>query len=433
MKRFFSSIYGRFLIIFFGLLLIPILLTLTLFLTFQFNTLTTQVETMLIDRATSMQQASDTYTLGADDVIALFDDQTLTITTDRYDRASWSIAERTRLERGETISETERLPQIAFLLGETVVTLTPDAEDNPISIFRDISLQTLLLTALVSSGLILLAVRLMTRRIDRVTAAVNRVASGDLSVRIHDAASDEVGKLARQFNQMTETLATNEAKNEELTSIMAHEFKTPVASILGYATMLKRGGLDEVKQKTYVEQIEREGKRLSRLSRDLLRLAKLDHTIVGLDASRLSVSEQVREAILSLESTMTHKRLRLDVTMEEITMVGDASLLHQVWVNLIQNATTYAYEGSVLSIRLTEQDDEIRFEVQDEGEGMTEAQRTRAFERFYQADSSRNREGSGLGLAIVRQIVELHDGAVTLTSELKKGTTARVVLPVKDR
>lgn len=433
MKRFFSSIYGRFLIIFFGLLLIPILLTLTLFLTFQFNTLTTQVETMLIDRATSMQQASDTYTLGADDVIALFDDQTLTITTDRYDRASWSIAERTRLERGETITQTERLPQIAFLLGETVVTLTPDADDNPISIFRDISLQTLLLTALVSSGLILLAVRLMTRRIDRVTAAVDRVASGDLSVRIHDAASDEVGKLARQFNQMTETLATNEAKNEELTSIMAHEFKTPVASILGYATMLKRGGLDEAKQKTYVEQIEREGKRLSRLSRDLLRLAKLDHTIVGLDASRLPVSEQVREAILSLESTMTHKRLRLDVTMEEITMVGDASLLQQVWVNLIQNATTYAYEGSVLSIRLTEQDDEIRFEVQDEGEGMTEAQRARAFERFYQADSSRNREGSGLGLAIVRQIVELHGGAVTLTSELKKGTTVRVVLPVKDR
>ncbi|MFN3633780.1 HAMP domain-containing protein, partial [Exiguobacterium profundum] len=221
MKRFISTIYGRFLMIFFGLLLIPILLTFTIFLTFQFNALKTQVEEMLVDRADSMQMASQDYGLASDAVLDLFDDATLNAQTMRYDRAEWSVSERATLERGEVLSQTDRLPRVAFLLDETVVTLSPNADENPISIFRDVSLQTLFLTALISSVLILFAVRLMTRRIDRVTDAVSRVTTGDLSVRIHDVATDEIGMLAKQFNQMTETLETNETKNEELASVMA--------------------------------------------------------------------------------------------------------------------------------------------------------------------------------------------------------------------
>lgn len=432
MKRFISTIYGRFLMIFFGLLLIPILLTFTIFLTFQFNALKTQVEEMLVDRANSMQMASQDYGLASDAVLDLFDDATLNAQTMRYDRAEWSISERATLERGEVLSQTDRLPQVAFLLDETVVTLSPNADENPISIFRDVSLQTLFLTALISSVLILFAVRLMTRRIDRVTDAVNRVTAGDLSVRIHDVATDEIGMLAKQFNQMTETLETNETKNEELASVMAHEFKTPVASILGYATLLKRGGPFE-KQSEYVTKIEREGKRLSRLSQDVLRLAKLDHTIVGLHATELSLSEQIREAILSLDSEMTRKRMSLDLTMDEVVMKGDATLLQQVWINLLQNAVEYAYEESTLHLLVKEDATHITCEIRDEGEGMTPEQVDRAFERFYQADTSRHRNGSGLGLAIARQIVQLHGGEITLSSEKQIGTTAKVVFPKEDR
>lgn len=432
MKRFISTIYGRFLMIFFGLLLIPILLTFTIFLTFQFNALKTQVEEMLVERAGSIQEASQEYNLASEAVLDLFDDTTLNVQSIRYDRTEWSVGERAKLERGETISQTDRLPKVAFLLDETIVTLSPNAEENPISIFRNVSLQTLFLTALISSILILFAVRLMTRRIDRVTDAVNRVTAGDLSVRIRDVATDEIGMLAKQFNQMTETLETNEVKNEELASIMAHEFKTPVASILGYATLLKQGGTAE-KQIEYAMKIEREGKRLSRLSRDVLRLAKLDHIVVGIHTTELSISEQIREAILSLDTEMMQKRLTLDLNMEEVMMKGDASLLQQVWANLLQNAVTYAHEGSTLHILVKEDEAHITCEIRDEGEGMMPEQVDRAFERFYQADSSRHREGSGLGLAIVRQIVLLHGGEVTLSSEKQIGTTARVVFPKEDR
>lgn len=432
MKRFISTIYGRFLMIFFGLLLIPILLTFTIFLTFQFNTLKTQVEEMLVDRAKSMQAASEDYGLASDSVVDLFDDATLNAQTMRYNRAEWSVEERATLERGETISQTDRLPQVAFLLDETVVTLSPNADENPISIFRDVSLQTLFLTAFISSVLILFAVRLMTRRIDRVTDAVNRVTAGDLSVRIHDVATDEIGMLAKQFNQMTETLETNETKNEELASVMAHEFKTPVASILGYATLLKRGGTSE-KKIEYAMKIEREGKRLSRLSQDVLRLAKLDHTVVGLQATDLSISEQIREALLTLDTEMTQKRLSLDLNMEEVTMKGDASLLHQVWTNLLQNAVEYAYEESTLHLLVKEDAAQITCEIRDEGDGMSPEQVDRAFERFYQADTSRHRNGSGLGLAIARQIIQVHGGEITLSSEKRIGTTAKVVFPKEDR
>jgi len=432
MKRFLSSIYGRFLIIFFGLLLIPILLTLTLFLTFQFNALTTQVETMLVERADSMRTASERYELGADKVVELFSEQTFIMATDRYDAAEWSVSERARLERGDVLTvRDERLPAVVLLIDETIVTLTPNAEDNPISIFRDLSLQTLLLTALVSSGFVLLAVRLMTRRIDRVTEAASRVASGDLTVRVQDGGNDEIGKLASQFNQMTETLATNESKNEELTSIMAHEFKTPVASILGYATMLKRSDVSTEKRIDYATMIEQEGKRLSRLSRDLLRLAKLDHTVVGLDVTRFSLTEQIRESILSFERESTRKRLNWVVELDEVDMVGDAGLLQQVWMNLLQNAMTHAYEGGKLRVHLTQTSEAIVCEIQDEGEGMTPDQLSRIYERFYQADSSRHQGGSGLGMAIVQKIVTLHGGQIQVNSEVQVGTTVIVTLPLR--
>ncbi|TCI24305.1 HAMP domain-containing histidine kinase [Exiguobacterium sp. SH5S4] len=435
MKSFFSSIYGRFLTIFFGLLLIPILLTLTLFLTFQMNALTSQVETMLVERAESMLTASERYELGADEVIDLFSERTLIVETDRYAAASWSVAERARLERGDvlTVSD-ERLPAVTLLIDRTVVTLSPNADENPVTIFRDLSFQTLLLTALVSSVLVLFAVRLMTRRIDRVTEAASKVASGDLTVRVHDGGDDEIGKLASQFNQMTETLATNESKNEELTAIMAHEFKTPVASILGYATLLKRADVPTEKRVNYATMIEQEGKRLSRLSRDLLRLAKLDHSVVGLDVSRFSLSEQMRESILSFERESSRKRLNLIAELDEVEMVGDAGLLHQVWINLIQNAMTHSYDGGTIRIKLMQTAESIVCEITDDGEGMTPEQVSRMYERFYQADPSRHQGGSGLGMAIVQKIVTLHGGHIDVTSELKSGTTVRVTLPdQKDR
>lgn len=432
MKRFFSSIYGRFLTIFFGLLLIPILLTLTLFLTFQMNALTSQVETMLIERAESMLTASERYELGADEVIDLFSEQTLVVETDRYVEASWSVAERTRLERGDVLTlSDERLPAVTLLIDRTIVTLTPNADENPVSIFRDLSLQTLLLTALVSSVLVLFAVRLMTRRIDRVTEAAGKVASGDLTVRVHDDSDDEIGKLASQFNQMTETLATNESKNEELTAIMAHEFKTPVASILGYATLLKRADVPTDKRVNYATMIEQEGKRLSRLSRDLLRLAKLDHSVVGLDVNRYSLSEQLRECILSLERESSRKQLNIIAELDEVEMVGDAGLLQQVWINLLQNATTHSLEGGTIRIKLMRTAEAIFCQIQDDGVGMTPEQMSRVYERFYQADPSRHQGGSGLGMAIVQKIVTLHGGDIELKSEWKVGTTVRVSFPYK--
>lgn len=434
MKRFFSSIYGRFLTIFFGLLLIPILLTLTLFLTFQMNALTSQVETMLVERAESMLTAAERYELGADEVIDLFSERTLVVETDRYAATSWSVAERTRLERGDVLTLSDERFAVTLLIDRTVVTLTPNADENPVSIFRDLSLQTLLLTALVSSVLVLFAVRLMTRRIDRVTEAASKVASGDLTVRVHDGGDDEIGKLASQFNQMTETLATNESKNEELTAIMAHEFKTPVASILGYATLLKRDHVPTDKRVNYATMIEQEGKRLSRLSRDLLRLAKLDHSVVGLDVNRYSLSEQLRECILSFERESSRKRLNMVTELDEVEIEGDAGLLQQVWVNLLQNATTHSYEGGTIRIKLMRTAESIICEITDEGEGMTPEQMSRVYERFYQADPSRHQGGSGLGMAIVQKIVMLHGGSVEIESELQSGTTVSVSFPYrKDR
>ena len=117
--------------------------------------------------------------------------------------------------------------------------------------------------------------------------------------------------------------------------------------------------------------------------------------------------------------------------IDEVTYEGDPAFLEKVWENLLSNALKYTPDGGTIDIRLTEQDNEIRFSIEDTGIGMSEESKHRIFDRFYRADDSRTREveGTGLGLSIVEQVVRLHDGRVEVLSELAKGTTFIVYLP----
>ena len=141
------------------------------------------------------------------------------------------------------------------------------------------------------------------------------------------------------------------------------------------------------------------------------------------------LDEQLRSCILLLEKQWEQKHLELVIDLEEVTCYGNAEMLSQAWVNLINNAIKFTPEGGTIGISLVAVDDTATVQVSDTGIGMDRETQQHIFEKFYQGDSSHRSEGNGLGLALVKRIVELSDGVIEVLSRPNEGSTFRVILP----
>ena len=130
-----------------------------------------------------------------------------------------------------------------------------------------------------------------------------------------------------------------------------------------------------------------------------------------------------------MESSWSSKNLELDLELDECMYRGNRDLLAHVWRNLIENAIKFSPEGSVIGIRLTQEDGMIRVTVSDQGPGISPEDRDRIFEKFYQGDRSRSMSGNGLGLSLVKRIAGLHNGTIRVESEPGKGAVFTVRLP----
>ena len=193
---------------------------------------------------------------------------------------------------------------------------------------------------------------------------------------------------------------------------------------------MKRDNLTAEQRAEYADIIIAESSRLSRLSTDLLKLSELDNKNSITDFTEFSLDEQVRSVIILLQHNWENKNISLDISLEKLNYIGDETLLHQIWVNLISNAIRYTANNGEIKITL-EKHDNIIFTITDNGKGMTEEEIKNVFRRFYKADKSRSSEGTGLGLAIAKKIAVLHGGDITVTSTETKGTTFIVTLPKK--
>lgn len=265
--------------------------------------------------------------------------------------------------------------------------------------------------------------------VSRLTQATQRVSAGDFSVKLPEDREDEIGTLIRSFNSMTEALERSSWLQKDFIASVSHEFRTPIASIKGYAHMLQMPGLDEEKRNEYVQVIAQESDRLSRLSETLLRLTALEQQPLPASLSEVQLDEQLREVIVRLEPIWSAKNMPLDLHLDAVRIQTDADLLVQVWINLIQNAIKFSGEGGPLEITVR-RTDAAEVEITDHGIGMDEATLSRVFDRFYQADSSRSHEGVGLGLCLVKRILDILGGEIKIRSQKGAGTTVRVRLPL---
>lgn len=301
------------------------------------------------------------------------------------------------------------------------------------TVFGSFMFVTLFLCVALGGSLLYFAMGKISEPIIRISNSAKEVAKGDFSVRLDYKSKDEIGTLAQNFNLMTTELGNMEYLRKDFISSVSHEFKTPIASIQGFAEMLQTKDLSEETFQAYINIIIEESKRLSHLSSNMLRISKLDHQFIPESTRPFSLDEQIRKTIVLLEEKWSKKNLELDIDLDEIVYSGDEALIQQIWLNLIENAIKFSAESGTILIQAKKTPNKVVVEIKDQGIGITKIDQARIFEKFFQADKSHSKEGSGLGLAIVKKIVEIYDGEINFTSEIGQGTTFIVTLPFRNQ
>ena len=296
-----------------------------------------------------------------------------------------------------------------------------------IDIFIIISIGLLIFTILVD--------RWINTPIRKVADFAKNIKDGKFENRIKIKSSDEIGELAKNMNQLAETIEadiSNMKKMEdvrtEFLSNVTHELKTPIASIVGYLETLKDGALkDKDVNKTFIKRSLKNAKRLEALVTDLVDISRIETGEMEIQLEKVNIQPILEEVVN--DARQRNRNLELDIKLslgdqKEIVVYGNSDRLRQVFDNLVSNAIRYTEIGNVIiSAEIT--DTEVEFTVSDTGMGMDSESKERIFERFFRTDDARKivRGGTGLGLAICKHIIEAHNSSLSVDSIEQEGST----------
>jgi two-component system, OmpR family, phosphate regulon sensor histidine kinase PhoR len=261
--------------------------------------------------------------------------------------------------------------------------------------------------------------------------ALNRISHGDFNISIDIQEHDPFSEVAESVNKMARELSGMEAQRQDFISNVSHEIQSPLTAISGFAALLKSDSLTKEQRVHYIDVIETESKRLSKLSDNLLKLSTLESENAPLSKSNFRLDKQLEHAVLILEPQWMKKNIDVDAELEKITLYADEDLLSQVWINLIHNAVKFTPENGKIEVGLHRQDNRIACTVADNGVGISPSDQIHIFERFFKVDKARDRAlgGNGLGLSLCKKIAELHGGQISVESEPGRGTKFIVTLP----
>lgn len=307
-----------------------------------------------------------------------------------------------------------------------IVSIDPHIKHIPILVLLFGSL-------LIGCSIALFVGKLIIRPMQNIGNAFDELSKGNFTVRVPtNEKIDEIREMAIRFNSMTYDLSHIEMFRNDFVVNVSHEFKTPIAAIEGYATLLQNHRITPEKCDHYIEKILDNSYRLSNLCSNILMLSKLENQEMVMNKKEYRLDEQIRKAILMLESKWTEKNIEFDIDLPRQMYYGNEALLEQVWSNIIDNAIKHSYHNGIIHVGIEQSETRIYVIIFDQGEGMSEEVQKHIFEKFYQGDSSRKAEGNGLGLALVKRIIDLCNGSITVNSELNKGTEFIIELPIEN-
>lgn len=320
-------------------------------------------------------------------------------------------------------------PTTLALVNDTIIKVSLYPQSTIFKIVASRIWFSALLYVLIGVCLVLLLVRVIVKPILRLNSATKEVAKGNFDIEILNNSSDEIGQLTQNFNKMTRELKNIEYLRKDFITSVSHEFKTPIASIQGFAKLLQKGNLTDEERKEYTGIIVEETTRLSHLSSNILKLSKLENQEIVERKGVFSLDEQIRKSILVLEHHWSQKEIEFDIDLDKVEYLGDEELLQQVWINLLANAIKFSKKNTMIKVSLRKEEEGVEVKIIDQGIGMSEEIKQRVFEKFYQGDRAHSHEGNGLGLPLVKRIVDLYGGSIAVDSKVEEGTTFTLYLP----
>ncbi len=286
------------------------------------------------------------------------------------------------------------------------------------------------LSVITGTVLNLFIARIVVKPVTELSDAMGQVAKGDYSIHLDvNKYQGEIRYLREDFNQMVQELGETEMLRSDFISNVSHEFKTPLATINGYATLLQDDTLTREEHDEYLEIIIQTCKGLSTMTGNILNLTSLEHQDCISSREFFRVDEQIREVILGMEPLWAEKNLTVAPELDEISWNGNRELTRLIWSNLLNNAIKFTPAGGEIMIEATLDRKWLTVVVQDSGCGMTPEMITHIFDKFYQGDTSHKRKGNGLGLALVHRVVSLYGGTIDVKSEPDLGSCFTVRLP----
>lgn len=271
----------------------------------------------------------------------------------------------------------------------------------------------------------------------KVNDVVTQVAKGNFKVQIKRQEIsnknyqyfNEIDELSKNVNKMVKELDGMEYMRKDFMRNVSHEVKTPIAAITGFSELLLDGALSKEEQMEYLDIINKESMRISRLCQNMLSMAMLDNQVIVAENKQIQLDEQIRKSVIVLSEKWSEKEIDFQIDLESIVIESDPDMLQQVWINLIDNAIKYSGEKCSIYISAKEQENHrVEVIIKDQGKGIERDKIPKIFDMFYQCDESHKNVGNGLGLSIVRRILELLHGNIICESEEGSGTTMKVYL-----
>lgn len=297
------------------------------------------------------------------------------------------------------------------------------------------TLNTLLIWAAVASAAAALVFGMITARrlarpIGNVVSIAELIAEGNYNSRVSQTSNTtEIVQLTNTINSLAQTLGDQDILRKRLTADVAHELRTPLATLQSHLEAM----IDGVWQPDAgrLASCHEETVRLSRLVGDLEKLSRFEREDLELDLKPVELSVLIRRIVTNFEGQFKEKQIKISCDLEKQIIDADEDKLSQVFINLISNALKYTNAGGAVLVRLSCVDEQVEISVSDTGIGIPEEDVKHIFERFYRTDKSRSRQtgGSGIGLTIAKAVVDAHHGSISVVSMLNEGSTFTVRLP----
>lgn len=267
--------------------------------------------------------------------------------------------------------------------------------------------------------LVYVATLRLTAPIKEMAKTAKRIGEGDFSTQLPEYEITEFQELGTAINEMATSIASYDKMRTSFVANVSHELRTPMTSIGGFVDGILDGTIPPTQHRKYLGLVSTEIKRLTRLVKSMLNLAKIESGTMKADFKMINVIEPIANSLFSFEDRINEKELDIrGLDVDRTLIYADEDLIHQVMYNLIENAIKFAEKGGYIEFGFTKKDDFTEVTVANSGKGLSEDELPLVFDRFYKTDASRSNDatGVGLGLNIVKSIVKLHGGSIRVTS-----------------